>query len=257
MCKFKSGIILKNKIVLAPEGNESHYSLLESLKIADTYTNASKKFVRAELVPPNGKRTTPVEGWKYIVDQDVVPDWYEADPARYETDFRNAVREYMKEALKDVEIIADMAWTKIKTDGDLTYYLLDDSMCLNKFGNTNNYATSDVRKLINNSELAKKLKKEFGDRLVPITTDLLSLDGLGDYGTVEGDTLALLTFDLYRECRKKIKSIGLWFWLATPHSTPSGYGARLVQYVNSGGGVDDYWCGYGNGAVRPFFILKG
>lgn len=51
MCRFKSGIILKNKIVIAPEDNESHSDLLESLGIKDDYIGASKTFVRAELVP--------------------------------------------------------------------------------------------------------------------------------------------------------------------------------------------------------------
>lgn len=35
MCNFKSGIILKNKVVLAPEGNESHSGLLERLGIEE------------------------------------------------------------------------------------------------------------------------------------------------------------------------------------------------------------------------------
>ena len=35
MCKFKSGIIFKNRVVLTPEGNESHSDLLDSLGIED------------------------------------------------------------------------------------------------------------------------------------------------------------------------------------------------------------------------------
>ena len=35
MCNFKSGIILKNRVVLAPEGNESHSDLLENLGIEE------------------------------------------------------------------------------------------------------------------------------------------------------------------------------------------------------------------------------
>lgn len=51
MCNFKSGVILKNRVVLAPEGNESHSDLLESLGIEDNYMDDSKTFVRAELIP--------------------------------------------------------------------------------------------------------------------------------------------------------------------------------------------------------------
>ena len=33
MCEFKSGIIFKNRVELAPLGNESHSSLLENLGV--------------------------------------------------------------------------------------------------------------------------------------------------------------------------------------------------------------------------------
>lgn len=75
MCQFKSGIILKNKVVLTPEGNESHSDLLKNLEIADTYLNSSKTFVRAELIPSNNDRMSDVKDWRYKVDQDIVPDW--------------------------------------------------------------------------------------------------------------------------------------------------------------------------------------
>lgn len=84
MCNFKSGIILKNKVVLAPEDNESHSDLLKSLNIEDNYTNASKVFVRAELIPPDGNKAKSVDEWNYKVDQNIVPSWYEIDPKRYE-----------------------------------------------------------------------------------------------------------------------------------------------------------------------------
>ena len=102
MCQFKSGIIFKNRIVLAPEGNESHSSLLESLNIEDTRENAMRIFVRAELLPKDGNKATDVSEWRFRVDQDITPDWYDADPGRYEEDFRDKVREYIGEL--DTEI---------------------------------------------------------------------------------------------------------------------------------------------------------
>lgn len=48
MCQFKSGIIFKNRIVLAPEGSESHSALLESLGIEDSTNNAMTKFVKSD-----------------------------------------------------------------------------------------------------------------------------------------------------------------------------------------------------------------
>ena len=257
MCQFKSGIILKNKLVLAPEGNESHSDLLESLGIEDTHMNASKTFVRAELIPKDNNKYVDISEWKYRVDQDIVPDWYEEDPERYEQEFRDAVRIFMKEYMEKRNIIpiCGYGWTAIKEDEKGTYYLIDDYIEKSKFGETNNYANSYIRKNLSESDLAKELKEKFGDQLIPIETDLLSLDGLDDYGKVEGDILAILTIDLYRECRKKITNLNTWWWLATPDSTPSGCSSVDVQCVGSDGRVDCSWCG-NSGAVRPFFILK-
>ena len=252
MCKFKSGIILKNKVVLTPEGNESRSDLLESLGIEDNRFNAETKFVRVELLPKDNNKATDISEWTYKVDQDILPDWYEADPEKYKAEFRGAVKDYLKDKFK---IIAGRPWTVMKTEGNRTYYLLDGILEKSKFGKTNNYAMSYIRKKLNNGDLAKALKEEFGNKLVPITTDLLSLDGLDDYGKVEGDILAIPTLDLYRECRKSIPKIDKWWWLATPDSTPSGCGAAVIRCIDGDGCVscswhEDYW------AVRPFFIVE-
>ena len=239
-------------MVLAPERNESHSDLLRSLGIEDTTFNASKKFLRVELIPKDGNKATSVDEWRYNVDQDVKPDWYEKDPERYEQEFRDAVKEYMKDRFT---IMCGMLWSKIKEDENGTYYLLADFIERSEFGKNNDYRNSYIREKLNKSELANKLKAEFGDRLVPITTNLLSLDGLDDYGTIDGDILVIPTIDLYRECRKNIPNASGWWWLSTPNSTPSGYGSGYVQLVGSSGGVV---CGYSDycHGVRPFCIIK-
>lgn len=50
-----------------------------------------------------------------------------------------------------------------------------------------------------------------------------------------------MNIELYRECRKSIPNPDEW--LATPDSTPSGYGSDNVQYVYSFVDVDCRWCG--------------
>lgn len=253
MCNFKSAIILKNKVVLAPTWNESHSRLLESMSIEDTTFNATKKFLRVELLPKNGDKTSDVSEWEYRVDQDSKPDWYEKDPARYEQEFREAVRDYMKG--RYIEICGHL-WSKIKEDELGTYYLLDGFLDNSaQFGRNNDYRSSFIREKLNNGELAKNLKAAFGDRIMPISTNLLSMDGLDDYGTAEGDILALPTIDLYRECRKNIPNADGWWWLSTPDSTPSGCGSHCVRVVRSGGGVG-YFCSDFCYGVRPFCIIK-
>lgn len=252
MCQFKSGIITKTGVTLAPMYNDSHSKLLEVIGIEDTQENAMRKFVRAELVPPNNDKTADIKNWKYIVDQDIVPDWYEEDSKRYEEEMREAVEDWMK---KHFTVICGKSCVKIKEDENGSYYMLADTLFESSFGSDNNYSTSNVRKKLQECAFAKKLQEEYGDKLVPITTNLLSMDGFDDYGVVDGDIISLRTFDLNRECRKNIPNNNTWEWLATPNSTPSGCSSNYVQYVRSDG---DVGCSWYNGcmAVRPFFILS-
>lgn len=252
MCKFKSGIILKNRIVLAPEGNERHSDLLESLHIDDNSVNMMKKFVRAELIPPKYNKAADINLWNFRVDQDFVPDWFENDKKKFEQDFRDAVKDYL---IGQFVVICGLPWNIIKEDNGCTYYLLDGILEKSQFGKNNNYKQSYVKEKLNSSDLVKQLKNEFGDRLVPINTNLLSLDGLDDYGHTEGDILSILTLDLYRECRKNINKIDVPWWLSTPYSTPSGCSSGVVEFVRSCGRVDWYWYDDCVG-VRPFFILR-
>lgn len=254
MCNFKSGVILKNRVVLAPDGNESHSDLLESLKIEDTYMNSSKTFVRAELIPKNNDKMTDVKTWKYKVDQDIVPDWYEKDPDRYEQEFRNAVEKYMEEWKKKFKFICGHYWTSVQ-DEDRTYYFMNDILKRLEFGRTNNYTDSYVRRDLANSELAEELKKEFGDKLVPISLDLTSMDGFKEYGTVEGDILAIPNIQLLMKFGESIPLIDNWYWLATPNQTPKRGDSCYVRCVGSGGFVCCCDCGCDWG-VRPFFILQ-
>ena len=232
--------------------NDSHSALLEKLNIEDNHMNASKKFVRAELLPPNNNKTDDVSKWRFKVDQDIVPDWYELDPKRYEEEFRNKVRNWMKDKFK---IICGQLCVKIKEDEKGTYFKTVGKLFDSEFGKTNNYATSYVSEKLSTCDFAKALKKEYDDKLVPITLDLCSLDGLDDYGIIEGDILSIMNLDLYRECRKNIPNPDEWEWISTPDSTPSGYGSGYVRVIDGSGGVNGNGCDY-VGAVSPFFILK-
>lgn len=252
MCRFKSAIIFKNRVVLAPTYNDSHSDMLERLGVEDNTLNATKMFVRAELIPPHNNKAEKVSEWKFYVDQDITPDWFDEDRSKYEEEMREAVQAWVDD---HVFTAAGETWIAIKKDEKSTYYLLDRVLPSMEFGSTNNYKESNIRKYLAESDLAKTLKKEFGDRLVSISLDLKSLDGLDDYGTCEGDILAIPTLDLYRECRKEIPSATNWWWLSTPNSNPSGNGASGVQCVSGDGGVYCTGC-WDCGGVRPFFILK-
>lgn len=251
MCRFKSGLILKNKVMLTPIYNESHSTMLERCGIEDTDFNARKVFIRAELIPYEGDFMSDISNWKYIVDQDVTPDWYEDDSEKYEEMFRKEVEEWRD---KNIIMICGQPCTKLKEENGNTYYHLCKPLFESEFGADNNYANSTLRKELLEHEFTANLQKEYGDRLVPVVMDLTALDGLKDYGKIT-DIIGIPDLNLYRECRENILVGDYWWWLSTPNSTPSGTGSSRVQGVGSDGFVD--WC-YADcvGSVRPFFIIK-
>lgn len=103
MCEFKSGIILKDRCYIA--NTNSHSDMLKELGIDDTYLNATKTFVRAELLPANKEWWTNPETWRFRVDQDITTEWFELDRQKYEDEFRTAVKSWHKEhVLVDQEI---------------------------------------------------------------------------------------------------------------------------------------------------------
>ena len=105
MCRFKSGIILKTRCVVADGVNDSHSDLLDGLGIEDTEINAMTKFVRVELLPPNNEWWTDPDRWKINIDQDILPDWYKEDKEKYNEDFRKEVKEWCnKHVLVDKNI---------------------------------------------------------------------------------------------------------------------------------------------------------
>lgn len=132
--------------------------------------------------------------------------------------------------------------------------LLEDKMEFDS--DDNNWRTSSIRKFLN-GEYLDGVKKAFGqDKIVEHTVDLLSMDGLDDYG-ISTDKVSLLMIDQYRKYRKVIgENMDNWWWLITPNSTPSGYSASCVRYVRSDGGVGYGDCDWRCRGVRPFFILQ-
>ena len=117
MCRFKSGIILKTRCVVADGVNDSHSDLLDGLGIEDTEINAMTKFVRVELLPPNNEWWTDPDRWKINIDQDILPDWYKEDKEKYNEDFRKEVKEWCNK-----HVLVDKNIRELKEG----YYLLKD-----------------------------------------------------------------------------------------------------------------------------------
>lgn len=253
MCEFKSGIIFKNRVELAPLGNESHSSLLENLDVEDNEFNASKKFVRAELIPPEKYViTSDISKWTYKVDQDIVPEWYSNDPERYEEEFRESVKDFMNKHFKEE---FGYYWTNIQMDGKM-YHFMYGVLTNMTFGSNNNYGESLVRKYLEECKLAKDIKEKYGNSIVSFENNLLSMDGFDDYGVIKDDVLSIPNFDLFRKCGNRLPLIDCSYWLSTPNQTPSRKDSSYVQIVDSDGFMDYDDCDWGVLGVRPFFITE-
>ena len=143
-----------------------------------------------------------------------------------------------------------------KTD-DEVICLTKDFVFTTQFDSSiNNYANSSIRKKLN-KEFAQKLTDEVGKRgLCDIELDLLSLDGLDEYGTVI-DKVGLLTVDMYRKYNRIIERYPVddWWWLATPWSTSHRGYISGVCYVHFRGRVGFVSC-YVHCGVRPVCIFS-
>ena len=158
---------------------------------------------------------------------------------------------------------------KIKNIGGEEFIILDvlenGVLCLSKdFAytdtmfdrNSNNYANSSIRKLLN-TEYLKKIADAVGEEnILETEIDLTSDDGLDDYGKVT-DKVGLLTADMYRKYNRIIEKyhVNDWWWLSTAWSTPHrGYNCA-VRCVLSGGALSGGCCSDDLG-VRPFLIFS-
>lgn len=133
--------------------------------------------------------------------------------------------------------------------------VLKDSLGDMQFGDTNDFAKSNI---------LKKLKEEFlpeieqivgAENVLEFETDLTSLDGSKKYGTMISK-VSLPTFDFYRNNRATFAKYKLddWWWLATPYTTSEYINNWWVSCVSPRGGIDGYgYCG-GSG-VRPFLTF--
>ena len=124
------------------------------------------------------------------------------------------------------------------------------TMC---FGNTGDYATSDVRKFCN-GEFLNELAVAVGmDNIVEHTVNLIADDGTGKGKTCK-DKVSIITTENYRRYRKFLEAYDDWWWTATKVTYSEGY-ARDVCYVDSDGILNWGDCGCYLG-VRPFCILN-
>lgn len=149
--------------------------------------------------------------------------------------------------------LAGTTWTVLDYS-EIGVVCIADRIKSMRFGTSNDWRESKIREYLNNEFLAK-IEEEIGaENIIEFERDLLSLDGLDDYGTCM-DKVSLINVDEYRKYRKKIPNAGFWWWMITPDSTPSNDDDWCSLVVSPSGYVGNYFCDSGCG-VRPFCIFS-
>lgn len=120
---------------------------------------------------------------------------------------------------------------------------------------SNDWKSSDLREYLN-GEFYEELAGSIGEEnIIPFERDLLSLDGLKEYGNCE-DKVSLISVDEYRKYREFIPNTdNYWWWTITPDSCRSNNDNSWVRVVSPRGGIGrsdvSNYCG-----VRPFCIFS-
>ena len=85
MCRPASFVITRQgRGMLAnwsKETSESHTDIIEKLGLREQNVRGEYLFVRIEITPPNDDFMAPLDQWQFKVDQDVLPEWWDADAA--------------------------------------------------------------------------------------------------------------------------------------------------------------------------------
>lgn len=119
---------------------------------------------------------------------------------------------------------------------------------------SNDWKVSSLRSYLN-GEFLETLREEIGEEnILSFERDLLSLDGLDEYGKCE-DYVSLLNIDEYRKYRKHIPNNDYYWWLLTADSVKSNGDNCWVRVVRPSGGINNYNCNY-DFVVRPVCIFS-
>ena len=137
-----------------------------------------------------------------------------------------------------------------------TPIVLKDIAFRSRFGDNNDFRSSDILKRLQEEFLPKIIDAVGEDNVLEFETDLTTLDGLKNYGTMRS-RISIPNFDFYRAnvAVFDMYNPGTWWWLATADSAKPHYDPHWITCVSPAGFYGDGCVNVGRG-VRPFCILK-
>lgn len=155
---------------------------------------------------------------------------------------------------KKFVVLDDLSPFSEESEGHDLLILSLESQGESRFGENNNYAESELRRRTA-AWLDDLLDHGVDPDLIRSRTiDLTTLDGHGEYGTLEVKA-APLTLDEARKYAKVIPNCDDACWLATGWGGPEYFGATIALGVNTDGGWNGDNCSYSYG-VRPALVIS-
>lgn len=130
-----------------------------------------------------------------------------------------------------------------------------------RFGDTNNYAESDLKNRVDEwlYRLTEKMAEQGLDDEIDLirsrTISLTTLDGYKGYGDLEVKA-APLTLDEARRCAEVMPDPNIASWLATGWGGPEHYGATHALFVRTSGSWGYGICSHGGYAIRPALVVS-
>lgn len=128
-----------------------------------------------------------------------------------------------------------------------------------RFGDTNNYAESDLKDRVEEwlYRLTEKMTEQGldADLIRTRTISLTTLDGYKGYGELEVKA-APLTLDETRRCAEAMPDPDTASWMATGWGGPEHCGATYALFVSTSGGWNSNGWSLGGYAVRPALVVS-
>lgn len=157
-------------------------------------------------------------------------------------------------------VLNGVAFIKLDEDREASFVVSEDVVLKGIAFDTqeredrNNYMYSGIQEGLD--EWASE-HEEIYEAALERPIDLLSMDGMTDYGKPEV-SVRMLTVDEYRKYRALIPLTDEVYWLATAYSTPSSphSGPDYAYYADPSGALRDSNVAYPHFAARPAFYLK-
>ncbi len=111
MCEMASFVVTKKKVYWSDK-TDSHEIIIKENGLKELDARGNVTLVRVELIPDNLDYRLPIKSWVYKIEQDILPDWYDAKEVERRS--RVALKDWYKAGVIPVGKVVDELSSSIK-----------------------------------------------------------------------------------------------------------------------------------------------